>query len=375
MSGIYIHIPFCRKACTYCDFHFSTVFKLKDELLAAVHKEISLQQRFLADSTVQTIYFGGGTPSILEITEVEKLLTQLHNCFPVSSSAEITFEANPDDLSVEYLKELFGLGVNRLSIGVQSLSDDYLQWMNRTHSTNDAMNSIHNARNIGFENINVDLIYGLPDLQDDVWQSEITNCIKAGITHLSTYNLTVEPKTILHHQVKTNRVRMPADDHIRRQYYILMTILEQHGWEHYEISNSCKAGYRSRHNSSYWKRQKYLGIGPSAHSFDGVVRYWNIANNKKYINSISMNQLPSEEERLSAIDQINETLLTGLRTKWGCDQQEIEQWGQVNPELLESMSLMVDAGYVEINNGCYVLTFEGQLMADFVARELFLLQN
>ena len=295
MSGIYIHIPFCKQACHYCDFHFSTSMKKKEEMVLALGKEIVLRKSEFEDEVVETIYFGGGTPSILTIADVKFLIETVYENYSVIENPEITVEANPDDLSENFIIELSKTSVNRLSIGVQSFFEDDLLVMNRAHNSVEAKKCLKIATNY-FNNISVDLIYGIPEMSNQKWTQNIETALSFGISHISSYALTVEPKTALKKLIDTGKIAQPKDEVASEHFDILVEKLTQNGFIHYELSNFGKENYFSKNNSSYWLGKKYIGIGPSAHSFDGNSRSWNIANNSLYLKSISESKLPNEIE-------------------------------------------------------------------------------
>jgi len=313
MAGIYIHIPFCRQACHYCDFHFSTSFKYKDDMIDALVKEIELRKSELGSENIETVYFGGGTPSVLSVEEINKILDAVGRNFTMIANPEITLEANPDDLSKEKIKELSQTPINRLSIGVQSFFDDDLQMMNRSHNAQNAYESVAEARNF-FDNITLDLIYGIPNMSIDKWEANISKALELKVPHISSYALTVEPKTALQHLIQQGKISSPDDGLAHEHFLHLVKTLEANGFVHYELSNFGLPDYFSRNNSAYWQGKKYLGIGPSAHSFDGTSRSWNVANNVRYIQQIQKGVLPSEKEYLSLPDRYNEYVMTGLRT-------------------------------------------------------------
>ena len=373
MAGIYIHIPFCKQACHYCNFHFSTSMKHKNGFLDALLKEISLQARFLEEHDVQTIYFGGGTPSLLTGEELGSIVTAIHNRFNITSGAEITFETNPDDITTEKLMEWKSKGVNRLSIGVQSFYDEDLQWMNRAHDAGQAQNSIAQSQSAGFENITIDLIYGTPGLTDQKWKNNVEQAISLGIPHLSCYALTVEPSTALEKMIALKKSPPVNTDDQARQFGILMDALGEAGYEHYEISNFALPGKRSRHNSSYWQRQPYLGLGPSAHSFKGNTRQWNVSNNILYINSLSNNEVPFEFEVLTPVQEMNEIIMTSLRTSEGLDLPALsDRFGSsAVAEVIKSARPYLDRNLVIEKDGHLMLSKEGKLFADGIAAALF----
>ena len=299
MAGIYIHIPFCKQACHYCDFHFSTSLKHKDELLQCIHEELQLQRPYLENQTVETIYFGGGTPSLLSASELNKIIDTVHQNFEVLNQAEITLEANPDDLGIEKLKELRNTAINRLSIGVQSFFDEDLKWMNRAHQAQEAETAVKRAQDFGLENITIDLIYGYPLLSDEKWNNNIQKTIDLTIPHISSYSLTVESQTALDSFIKKGQQKPLDEMQSATQFKFLIQELTQNGFEHYEISNFAKPNQYAKHNTNYWRGIHYLGIGPSAHSFNGQSRQWNIANNAKYIQEITLKKVPFTLETLS----------------------------------------------------------------------------
>lgn len=373
MAGIYIHIPFCRQACYYCNFHFSTSLQLKNDFITSLLSEIELQKPYLEKEEVKTIYFGGGTPSILSIEEINKILQAVYSTFPVSASPEITLEANPDDISVEKIKQWKQSGINRFSIGIQSFFDEDLQWMNRVHNAKEAEQCVKQVWEAGFENFSVDLIYGGPTLSDEHWQKNIEKVIALNIPHISCYALTVEPKTALDKMIHLKK-KEPVDVERQANHFLqLMNELSKAGYEHYEISNFAKPGYRSKHNSSYWRGEKYLGLGPSAHSFNGSSRQWNIANNALYIQSLKNNTLPLEKEELSLTQRLNEYIMTSLRTMEGLDLNYVkEKFGAAYSDNLQT------AGYnnkynskLLTHNSKLILSNEGKLFADGIAADLF----
>lgn len=324
MAGIYIHIPFCKQACSYCDFHFSTNFSRKKELLIALEKEIELRSNYVDKEIIETIYFGGGTPSILSKTELNSLFQKLHQYFEISQDAEVTLEANPDDLTATKLQELSETPVNRLSIGVQSFFEEDLRFMNRAHSAEEAKDSILLAKQFEFNNISIDLIFGGQTTSHEMWQQNLDTFFELDIDHLSAYSLTIEEKTALAHQVKTGKVANVDDEKNYDQYLMLQKAIKKHDFQQYELSNYCKNDSISKHNTSYWLGKKYLGLGPSAHSFNGVSRQWNVRNNIQYINFINADKPFFEKEELSEIDRYHEYLITSLRTKWGIERSQIE---------------------------------------------------
>ncbi len=375
MAGIYIHIPFCRQACYYCNFHFSTSLQYKNDFLAALLKEMKLQSKsnYLQNQPVETIYFGGGTPSLLSNQEVKTIIDSIHQLFRVNPNAEITIEANPDDVIVEKLTGWKTSGINRLSIGIQSLFDEDLQWMNRAHTATEAKQVIQKAREAGFETFTVDLIYGTPGLTDDKWKQNLDWVLQQNISHLSCYALTVEEKTPLFKQISQHQKQDIDPEQQSRQFLFLMDYMEQAGFEHYEISNFAKPGHRSKHNSSYWHGTAYLGLGPSAHSFNGKSRQWNVANNQQYIQSLQQDVIPFEKEELTATQQLNEYIMTSLRLMEGSDLQFVDKkFGtEKATQLLKESILFQQKNWLIEKNGHLILTREGKLFADRIASDLF----
>ena len=372
MAGIYIHIPFCKQACHYCDFHFSTSLKYKDELLQALIKEIKLQKNYLDGETVETIYFGGGTPSVLSADEINHILDTIAGLHTISADAEITLEANPDDLSKEKLHSLRETAVNRLSIGVQSFFDEDLMWMNRAHKAWEAESSVKRAQDTGFENITADLIYGYPLLTDQKWKYNLDKIFELDIRHLSSYSMTVEPRTALASFIKTKKQAPIDEQQSAEQFILLMDATQAKGFEHYEISNFCKPGAYSRHNSNYWKGVKYLGIGPSAHSYNGETRQWNVPNNPKYMAALEKSEIPAETEMLSETNRLNEYVMISLRTMWGLDLQTLEKIsGGSATELSKSTIEFFEKEWIVKKENTIFLTQTGKLYADHIASSLF----
>ncbi len=377
MAGIYIHIPFCKQACHYCDFHFSTSLKYKDEMLQSIHKEIKLQKPYLENHQIETIYFGGGTPSLLSADEISTLIETIQKNYKVAENPEITLEANPDDLGVEKLKDLRNTAVNRLSIGVQSFFDEDLRWMNRAHLAKEAESAIKRAQDFGLENITIDLIYGYPLLTDEKWKANIKNAIDFGIPHISSYSMTVEPKTALASFITKGKDKAMDDAQSANQFQYLMEESTTNGFEHYEISNFAKPGHYSKHNTNYWRGVHYLGVGPSAHSFNGESRQWNVANNAKYLSELEKNEIPFEVETLTAENRYNEYLMTSLRTQWGVDLAKIDSDYSSDQKsfLLASAEEFLDKEWLNIADNKLVLTQKGKLYADLIASELFITEN
>lgn len=373
MAGIYFHIPFCKQKCSYCDFHFSTQFQsYRQQMIDAMCREIELQQAFLKQKTIKTIYFGGGTPSLLTAKELEQLFKQLQLFFNLQDVEEITLEANPDDITLEQVYVWKKFNINRLSIGIQSFKNSDLTWMNRAHNTNDAENCVKIAQQAGIDNITVDLMYGLPNLSNEEWEKHLDRVIEMGVNHLSAYCLTVEQKTALFHQVQKGEL-IPANDQKQaEQFLILQKRLIKNGFEQYEISNFCKPNYESKHNSNYWNGVPYLGIGPSAHSFNGLARSWNVSNNSKYINCLESDLTWFESEFLQATDLFNELLLTGLRTSNGVCLEELYSRATPDQDFLDTLNSYVEQGLIVKATNSFYLSQEGRLFADKIASDLFL---
>ena len=372
MAGIYIHIPFCKQACHYCDFHFSTSLKYKDDLLRALTKEIKLQKNYLDNETVETIYFGGGTPSLLEADDINLLINTITELHTVSSGAEITLEANPDDLDEAKVRAFRRTDVNRFSIGIQSFFDEDLLWMNRAHRSRHAEASVKRVQDAGFENITADLIYGYPLLTDTKWKQNLDKIFELSIPHISSYSMTVEPQTALAAFINKKKQQPMNDQQSAAQFTVLMDAMTDHDFEHYEISNFCKPGHYSRHNSNYWQGVKYLGIGPSAHSYNTEVRQWNIANNAKYIQSIETGKLPAETETLTEENRLNEYIMTSIRTIWGLDLDKLNNIAKASATpLLIAARTYFDKEWIRQQDNVLYLTPTGKLYADSIAADLF----
>ncbi len=373
MAGIYIHIPFCKKACHYCDFHFSTSLTYKNELIQQLLMEIELRKEYLKGDVVDTIYFGGGTPSLLSKGELIAILDKIHNTFRVHDMIECTLEANPDDLSSDTLIALNDAGINRLSIGIQSFFDEDLQYMNRSHDAAQAARCIDAARDAGIENVSIDLIFGYPLLSDDKWKQNIDTALTYEVPHLSCYAMTVEPKTALASFIKSKKALPINHEQSASQFEYLMKALQAKGYEHYEISNYALSGKRAVHNSNYWKGIPYLGIGPSAHSFDGVSRQWNVANNMTYIKSLGEGIVPFEQEVLTETQQLNERIMTSLRTMEGFDMAYHKNKCSMEDAFAfdKTVQHFIQEGLLVVENDVIKLTQQGKLFADYVAGELF----
>ena len=372
MAGIYIHIPFCKQACHYCDFHFSTSLKHKTNLVKSINKELNLRKFELKSEFIETIYFGGGTPSLLSPDEIESILKTIYNDFEVVLNPEITLEVNPDDIDESYLRAIKTLGVNRLSIGIQSFFSHDLNLMNRSHDAYQAEKVLELVSKY-FKNFSVDLIYGTPGLTNEWWIKNIDTVLKYNAPHISSYALTVEKDTALNHFINKGVVKPISDKQSQEQFQILIDKLIHEGFIHYELSNFGKPNMFSKNNSSYWNGGLYLGIGPSAHSYNGKTRSWNIANNLKYISAISKGMLPSEAEILSKTDRYNERIMTGLRTMWGVSFKQIEKdFGEDYLVYLKNCSKsFVETGMLVIDTDALIATSKGKFLVDGIASDLF----
>ena len=380
MAGIYIHIPFCKQACFYCDFHFSTNTAKQQEMVEAIAKELALQKSYLQGQRVQSIYFGGGTPSLLSQPQLNFLLKTVYQNFEIAADVEITLEANPDDLGLPVLEAFREEGINRLSVGIQSFHEPHLQFMNRAHNRAQALQCVQEARKAGFENISIDLIYGIPEtLEDgnlryghDLWKADIAQAMLLQPQHIAAYCLTIEQDTVFGRWQKQGKLPNIDDEFAAQQFEILLQELGKHGYEQYEISNFCLADHYSRHNSSYWKGVHYLGVGPSAHSFNGVSRQYNLANNAGYLRAIAAGGISFEREILSVKEQINDYLLTTLRTKWGTSIERLQAgWGyDIRKECEQELSKHLASENIFIQNEYIYLSTSGKLLADQITAEL-----
>ncbi len=372
MAGIYIHIPFCRKVCYYCDFHFTVSFKSKEKVISAICKELQDRESFLENQLIDTIYFGGGTPSAIEIESIQRIFDTLDKNYKVSPLPEITLEANPDDLTEDYLHNLKKIGINRLSIGVQSFYDKHLLWMNRRHNAFNAELCINLAKKTGFNNINIDLIYGIPGMTDFEWQYNLNKFFELDIPHLSAYHLTIEPKTVFGVKKKKGEIFEIAEDDSVSQFNILTEKMGKEGYLHYEISNFAREGWFSQHNLGYWKNKHYLGIGPSAHSFNGILRRWNTKIHSDYIKEVESEKSYFEMEVLTEVEKFNDYILTNLRTIWGINTREVTR---IFGQLYTDHVLQAAAKYLEyiISEGEILkLNLRGKFIADRIASELFI---
>ncbi|WKB79985.1 radical SAM family heme chaperone HemW [Cellulophaga lytica] len=373
MAGIYIHIPFCKQACHYCDFHFSTTMGKKDEMLKAIARELVLRKNEFLLTSVETIYFGGGTPSVLNANEINRLIKTVYENYNVVKNPEITLEANPDDLSTLKIEQLAVSKVNRLSIGVQSFFEDDLRLMNRAHNAYEAESCIIEATKY-FSNISIDLIYGVPGMSNDKWMQNIRKALFFGLPHISSYALTVEPKTALEKFIKKGEIAAVKDSVAQEHHKILVKELAKEGFVNYEFSNFGKPDFFSKNNTAYWLGKKYIGVGPSAHSFNGESRSWNVNNNPKYIKALVQNKLPQEIEKLSVVDRYNEYVMTGLRTIWGVSLQKVqEDFGLKYVSYLEKeANKKIEKGLLQLKNNTLLVTAKGKFLSDGIAADLFI---
>lgn len=372
MAGIYIHIPFCKQKCSYCNFHFSTNLSKKSDLVSAISNELKLRKEEITEP-IETIYFGGGTPSLLELDELNEIFDSIYRNYLVIDNPEITLESNPDDLNFVKIAHLKTTPINRFSVGIQSFFDEDLRLMNRAHDANEALNSIKMVQDAGFENITIDLIYGGQTTSDEIWKKNLEIALDLQVPHISSYALTVEPKTILAHQIEQNLLEDVDEAKQERQFKTLVETLKSNNFIHYEISNFGKEGFFSQHNSNYWKGKPYLGVGPSAHSYDGKNRSWNLANNSLYLKNLHENKLANEVEVLSENDRFNELVMIRLRTIYGLDELEVKANfpKEFYTDFLEEMKPHLENETVEYSNGIYRITDKGKFLADGIASSLF----
>lgn len=373
MAGIYIHIPFCRQKCSYCNFYSLASSKHIEDYISTIKSELTIRRDYLKGEEVETIYFGGGTPTRLAVGLLENILETVFHNYSVVSDPEITIEANPDDLNKKYLADLKKISINRLSIGIQSFFDDDLTYLNRVHNAEQSHQAIKEALDAGFSNIGIDLIYGIPTLTITAWSRNLEIFQDYRLPHLSAYALTVEPRTALHHHIAKGIAVPPDDETAIAQYDILRNFMDKAGYQHYEISNFCLDGYISKHNSNYWQGVSYLGAGPSAHSFDGESRQWNVSNITEYIGSLKQGIVPNEIEFLSPETKYNEYILTSLRTMWGCDHRKIKNLGiHFYNHFQNELQTLTASGMVFSEGNKTRLTQQGQLFADRIAATLFI---
>jgi len=372
MSGIYIHIPFCKKRCNYCDFYSDTNLQLRELLVKSLMKEIELRKNYLSDKKINTIYFGGGTPSLLQAQDFENIFTAIFKHYSVSPDAEITFEANSDDLTSEYLSNLSALPFNRISIGIQSFNDFFLQLLNRRHSREQAFRSIENAQKAGFNSINIDLIYGLPFQTLKNWEEELNTALNTGIQHISAYGLTYEAGTEFRNMLDNGNIEALSDETMNEMYKMLLDKTKVAGFEAYEISNFALPGFHSRHNSAYWNYKPYIGIGPSAHSYNGNSRQWNCHSITDYIQAISENRISAEEENLSLYNRYNDFVMVSLRTAKGIDLTRLEaQFGtELKNYCFENINSFIETGHVKYSDNTLRLSIDGVLISDSILTKI-----
>jgi oxygen-independent coproporphyrinogen-3 oxidase len=373
MAGIYLHIPFCSQACTYCDFHFSTSLRNKKALLDAMRHELRLRSTEIPFAKVDSVYFGGGTPSLLGYDELMPFFDDLYALFPIAPDAEVSLEANPDNMTGAWLRQLAKTPVNRLSVGVQSFRDEDLKAMNRAHDAREALAAIPEAANAGFSNISIDLMFGLPGFSAETWQKNVFTALQLPIHHISCYGLTIEPRTLLSRKIQKGLVPLPDEEDAAAQYAWLIETTEQQGIPWYEISNFAKAGYQSRHNTGYWKGEYYLGIGPSAHSYNGTTRSWNISSNMAYIQAIEKEERNCESEVLNDKIRLQEFVLTSLRMRTGLNLSAFaQQFGSHNLDhLLRAAAPWISSRHLDNDSQHIALTHEGLLLADAITSDLF----
>lgn len=375
MAGCYIHIPFCAQKCSYCDFHFSTNHTYQSEMVDMLCKEIEIRAKDWIQEQFETIYFGGGTPSVLTTPQLDQLISRVKENYQLSNSVEITMECNPDDCSLENLSNWKELGVNRLSIGIQSFNDEQLKWMNRSHQAADSLNAVRNAKEVGFDELSLDLMYGLPNMALEEWKEQLLQIIALNPEHISAYCLTVEQKTALSKWVKEGKLVVSNNDQQSEQFELLVSTLKEAGYEQYEISNFARNGHYSKHNTSYWKGATYLGIGPSAHGYNQVERYWNQSNNRTYLTDLKKGHLPETVETLTPFDRFNENLMIGLRTKWGVSKQSLFELISPDKEWFQIVKDYEDKKLMLQTEEQILLTPAGRLLADAIASDLFIIDT
>lgn len=375
MAGIYIHVPFCKQKCNYCNFHFSTKQDNVEELVSGMIIELDQRKSYLKTKKIDSIYFGGGTPSIIDVKHIINIIEKIYSLFDVKKTAEITMEFNPDDIKKEKLNKLRQAGINRLSIGIQSFNNEDLIFMNRSHNAKEAISSIKLAKECGFNNMSIDLIYGVQNQTDKTWKKNLNQMFELEIDHFSAYALTVEPDTKLNYLIKKKRVQPTSELKAENHFKILQEESLKMGYEQYEISNFCRKNKFAQHNTSYWKDKAYLGIGPSAHSYNGKSRRWNISNNLKYITLINNSEKYFDEEKLSPTQKYNEYTLTSLRTIWGVsldylennfDQQIVSHFKKNARKWIDNKNIILEKNNVRLTN-------KGMLFADTISSDLFII--
>ncbi|MCX6249180.1 MAG: radical SAM family heme chaperone HemW [Bacteroidetes bacterium] len=377
MAGLYVHIPFCRRKCHYCNFFSVVTTKYRDAFFDSLLEEIFIRKNYLEGIPVRTIYLGGGTPSFVSPAIIDRILSSIRNYYQLTSDIEITLEANPDDVTISLMQQYRALGINRLSIGVQSFFDDDLQYLNRLHSAERGYQSIAEAKEAGFENISLDLIYGIPTLTNEKWEQNLEKAFSLGIPHISAYSLTVEPKTALDFLIRKKAIPGPQEEQSIEHFQIMQEKMKMHDFLHYEISNFCLEGFYSKHNSMYWTGEHYLGLGPSAHSYDGVSRQWNVGSLVQYIDQIARNDRFYQREELTTIQKFNEYVMVSLRTIWGCDLEKIRrEFGvEFSAGSRQSAVPFIESGDMIEKDDVLYLTDKGKLFADGIAASLFVLMS
>ena len=374
MSAIYIHIPYCSQKCSYCNFHFTTNMQTKSLMIKAIIKEIQMQRKYLKNINLNSIYIGGGTPSILSKEDINNILNEINKWFNFSKKTEITFECNPEDLNKNKLSEIKNSGINRLSVGIQSFSNNDLKFMNRSHDANQAKYCIKKAQDIGINNISIDLIYSLPNQNKGQWEKNIKTGLELSIKHMSCYSLTIEKNTKLFHLIKKKEISELDEEISYKQYKMLIDCMKKNDFIHYEISNFCMPGYHSIHNSNYWKEKEYLGIGPSAHSFNTESRQWNVSNNQKYISEILKNKIPYTQETLSNKEKYNEHILSSLRTKWGLNLNQLKYYCSSTQHniALKKIKKWRQSNHIKYQKGYIILTDKGKFISNYIFTDLFI---
>jgi len=371
-GGMYLHIPFCKQACHYCNFHFSTSLHYKDDLVDALCREISIKGRQFNAPKLKTIYLGGGTPSLLSAVDLQNIFNSIKTNFQVNAEAEITLEANPDDINTDWLDMLQATPINRLSIGLQSFYNEHLTWMNRAHNEAEALQAIELSQERGYHNLNVDLIFGFDSFSLTQLETELKIIVAKKIPHISTYNLTVEEQTMLHKKIKRGEIQTPTEQTGVTHFLFIHEFLTQHGYAHYEISNYALPGFESQHNTAYWHGKPYLGIGPSAHSYFAETRSWNVSNNQQYIRALKEGKIPQESESLDDRTRYNELVMTSLRTQAGLSTAEIELFGEdIYRHFITKTLLLIKDGKIIQTDDRFILSLEGMILSDHIFVELF----
>jgi putative oxygen-independent coproporphyrinogen III oxidase len=372
MAGIYLHIPFCKTKCPYCDFFSVTNTREVHRLVEALGLELDYRKDYLGGEKISTVYFGGGTPSLLDMDQLSFLLEVIHSKFPIDEAVEFTVECNPDDLSKTSIGELKYMGFNRISIGVQRFDDEVLVFLGRRHTAAQNEWVLEQVFEKGFDNVSIDLIYGIPGISNARWEADLQKAFRYPYKHLSAYHLTIEPHTPFGQMEKQGKLTMPSEETSVEAFRLLISYAGYYGFEHYELSNFARPGYLSKHNTSYWQQIPYLGIGPSAHSYNGTSRQWNVASIKFYLDALYRGCIPCKQEILSTRDLFNEWIITRLRTRWGVSPEEIgRKFGTgYQRHLMEQSAFFLQKGYMDYRDDHMVLTNEGKLISNIIFREL-----